>query len=368
MCNKKDYPYSMIHYYYLKRKMLTLLTAIVLLTVLLPLRSESDNLNKITLAVFPFNDINQNSLDLNVSARLSAELSKQGNIKVVPLKMVTERLYEIEPSYMWTERERRSREGGIIWSITPTTIVQFRQNVDVDYTVHGDIWRYENSWKIDSVITVSDDISFTKSFSVSGESGDLKEKLREMAERIEGWILRETTVKDAEEDVRSYLGGMYSLDFVIEEMQKRLRSFPDSIQVRALLLDLLRIEKRKYQDQIVTEGRKVIHLIDPSKESEIRYLLSLSLDPFDLVAGIFEMRHEWMNAIEIRRSALKLFPVRAAMHERELGKNYYRYAMVLEEDGKSSDAVKNYRLALRYLEPSSEFYKKSGQGVQRLKN
>lgn len=77
---------------------------------------------KVRLAIFPFNDMNTETLDTNIPAVLRTELSRYEFIEVIPVETVTKKIYEIEPSIVWTEKEGGGKRGGILWTVQPNLI------------------------------------------------------------------------------------------------------------------------------------------------------------------------------------------------------------------------------------------------------
>jgi tetratricopeptide (TPR) repeat protein len=113
-------------------------------------------------------------------------------------------------------------------------------------------------------------------------------------------------------------------------------------------------------------GLMIITLLEHSDDEDVRYLLSLSLDPFDAAADMYERIGNWESAIAIRKNALRLFPFKSGLHKKGLGRNHYFLARSFEEKEQKKKAVENYKIAVTYLLPSSEYFEKAMDGLGRL--
>ncbi len=116
------------------------------------------------------------------------------------------------------------------------------------------------------------------------------------------------------------------------------------------------------------EGLKIISLYDPSQEGDTRYLLSLSIDPFDAIAEVYEEEKAWENAIEIRNKALELFPYKPDSHKKGLGRDYYFFALSLKKEGYNAKALENYKKAMNYMSTSSKYFKQVKESIDTLEN
>ncbi len=330
---------------------------------------EGSDTNKIKIAIFPFNDIQSKSFDIRIPAVLDAELSKNEFIESVLVEVDREKIYEIEPSFLWTEKEDDEKIGGILWKIEPRVVEGINKRVSAEFSIYGDLTRFGNKWMIDVNIKKEKDLRPKKSFTISGlKDEEIPERLKEVAKNIIDWLRNKNVLSEAEEDIRRYMGGLYTYAAVIEKITNRVDSFPESIPLRALLLDLYLKEKEMYHNEIMNEGLKIISLYDPSREEDTRYLLSISIDPFDTTAEIYEEERAWENAIEIRNKAMKLFPYRAENHKKRLGRDYYFFALSFEKRGQNEKALENYKRAMTYLQQDSGYFKAVVEGLERLRD
>lgn len=323
---------------------------------------------RLRIAVFPFNDMNSKTLDLNIPLVLSSELSGYEFIEIVPVETITKRLYEIKPSLLWTEKNSGKERGGILWTIQPKVIEEVNKNVSAEFSIYGDLTRFGDAWRIDSYIIEGTDSGKRKSFTITGlKDNEIPEKLSELAKLVTDWLREKNVLHEAEEYVRRYMGGTYTYPVVLEKMKGLVKSFPESIHLHALLIDLYLKQKPEYGEEIIQEGLKVISLYDPKKEDTTRYLLSLNLDPFDVIAEIYEDRLDLEKALSIRNKAIEIFPYRTGVHKEGLGKDCFLIAQIFEKKDQKSKALESYEKALSYLAPSSMYYKKATEGINRLK-
>lgn len=346
---------------------------IILLTIFsflycpLPAYPANPDINTIRIAVFPYNDIRYNALDLNISAVLRAELFKHEFIEIVPVEIIRETIYEIEPSFLWTGKEGDEKRGGILWKIEPGIIEEVDSRVSADLAVYGDITRFGGRWRIDSYVVRKGVLRPHWSMTVSGyKEEEIPEKLKGLAKEIISAIMEENILNAAEEDIRKYMGGIYTYAAVTNRIKERLDLVPGSIPLRALLLDLYLKEKDTRQDMVLNQGMKIIEHYDPSREDDTRYLLSLDLDPFDAVAEAYEKGGDWPRAIETRKKALTVFPHNAKNHKDALGRDHFYFGLLLEEKGEKKRAMDNYKESVTYLSAGSEYLVKSHEGIARL--
>jgi hypothetical protein len=301
------------------------ITLFIIFPFLIPVSIESfmtTNTGKVSLAIFPFNDVQQNSLNMDIPGVLHAEFSKYEFIEIVPVEIIREKVYEIEPQALWTGRRGMQNRGGILWSIEPRIIEKVNETVAAQISVYGDLIRSGHTWSIDAFLIKNNKIGPQKTFKLSGtKDEEIPAKLAEMSKVIAEWIRKGNVLKEAEEDMRSYMGGMYAYQTVIEKMKNHVNTNPESIPVRGLLLELYLKEKENHEEEIIREGMKIIDLLKQGDDEGMRYLLSINIDPFDAVAGIYEGRGNREKAIEIRKSALELFPFNSEMHKKKIGKN-----------------------------------------------
>ncbi len=354
-------------------KLILIITSFIFLSFLLQIifqQPVAAVMKKVRIAVFPFNDIQSESLDMNIPALLRAELIRHDFIEIVPVKTIRRRLYEIEPSLLWTVERGNKKSSGIIWSLEPRIVEKVNRKVFADLSIYGDITRFGIKWKVisyilkQSVFTPSPE----KSFTATGYSDDeIPDKIVKMADEIINWLKSKKVLNEAEEDIRRYMGNIYTYSIVLEKMKKHVSSFPNSIPLNAHILNLYLKEKEKYQGEIINVGSKIISLYDPSREEDTRYMLSLDIDPFEVTAKVYEERRDWENAINIRNNALKMFPYKIADHTIVLGRDHYFLAISLEKKGQKERALDNYKKAITFLPPYSKDFKQAKKKFDSLK-
>jgi tetratricopeptide (TPR) repeat protein len=316
---------------------------------------DSDNNNPFNIAVFPFNDLQSHGLDLEISSILGNELLKYDFIRVLPVETVREKMYEIEPDFLWTEKEGMQKRGGILWKIEPLIIEEINENISADYYVYGDFIANENEWRLDAYISGSKISGEETPFALKGTTyEEFPVKLKELAVLIADWLNYRYTIQEAEEDIRRYMGNLFTHSAIVDKIKKYIDSYPESIPLRALLMDLYLKKKDVFSRELFDEGGQVVNLLNSS-------------DPFDVTAGMHEKNKEWSNAIKLRIRAIQQFPGNSEKHRQMLGNDYFLKASALEKAGQKSEALKNYKEALRYMKSHSEFYDRSRDGFNRLK-
>ncbi|MBI4697836.1 MAG: hypothetical protein HY758_02685 [Nitrospirae bacterium] len=321
----------------------------------------------LSLAIFPFNDIASESLDMRMPAVLKAELSRYEFIKIIPVETVKEKIYEIEPSLMWAEKKGGEKRGGILWKMEPKIIHKVRRALSADYSLFGDLTRFNKKWRMDAYIIEESDPAPVMSFTFSGTSDeDLPDRLAELARKTADWLGRKHSLHEAEEYIRSYLGGIYTLSSTVQGLEKLVSLDSGSIPLNGLLLDLYSRDEGRYQEEIIRTGLNIVSQYDSAAESDRRYLLSLSMDPFDIISRTYEARQDWKNAIDMRGRALKTYAFRMSHHRAALGRDHYFFAVSLGENGEKTKALEHYDKALVYLPSSSDEYQMAKERRDKL--
>ncbi len=323
---------------------------------------------KIRVAIFPFNDMQAESLDTGLPSILKARLSGYEFIDTVPVEIIKEEIYEIQPSSVWTKREGKTDSAGIIWRIEPNVIEEVQKKVPADYSVYGDLKRFGKTWTVVVHIMKERETGIKKSFirnSLIEEK--IPERMLEISMEIAEWLKGENIVSEAEEVMRKYLGGLYTHSVALEKIKNLSNYYSGSIPLHALLLELYLARKDNYAEKILAESSRIIDIYDPLNDDDTRYLLSMNIDPFETAADIYETRGDWKEAISIRHLAEKKFPYSTERHMEMLGKDYYFYAVSFEKNGNNARAEKNYGKAMIYLKPSSAYYHNAKDGYDVLK-
>ncbi len=270
---------------------------------------------KVKVAVFPFNDLSGMTVDMRIASLLTAELATRDFIETVPIEVVRRKIVEIEPALIRTEKSGPEKTGIIYWQMSQGIVEEIAGRTDADFAAYGDISWFDKKW------TVSAHVSEVKGtnarvFTVSGDGeAAIPAGLEQMATDIAVFVRDSTIIEDIEEEVRKYLGGVYSLPVVISKLENVAIAYQDSLPVQAVLLDLYLRDRPDYRAKIAKAASKIIALYDPSNDTDTRYLLSRSLDPFDIRAGIYEENREWAEAIKIREKALEVFSFDAGRHK-----------------------------------------------------
>lgn len=332
-----------------------------------PLTATAEN-GKVSLAIYPFNDVGRHSLDMNIPALFHAEFSGYAFIEIVPVEVIRNKIYEIEPQFMWTAKEDSVKKGGILWKIEPRVVEKINEAVNAQFSLYGDFTSSGESWTVDAFLIKDGEAESARPFSLTGLKYDeLQAKLTDMSNSIAGLLKGDAELSGAEEEIRKYKGGMDSYAEVIGKMKKHISAVPESVPIRALLLDLYLEDKNSNREEIVSNGLKIIEMIKAPDNTDTRYILSLALDPFDAVAVIYEQRQERDKAIAIRDKALRLFPYNFELHKEGIGRDYYYIAKSFEEKGNRQKAMDNYKNAVTFLQSSSPDYEQSMEGIDRLK-
>ncbi len=328
--------------------------------------ADSGKLN-LRLAFLPFQDTSSRNLDLKTPAMLKKALAGSKFLKFVPVEISTEKIYQIDPLILRTGLDGANKQGDIFWSIRPEIMTQVSSIPDADFLVSG-------------ILTGSGQEK-TLYINVSERSGSVREMafhcnvpdsktgdvcIDEMAGDISGWLYKIYALSEAEEYIRRYKGRIDTYDDTVRKLQVRLKALPGSIPIGGLLLDMY-IEKRaRHEDEIRAIGTGLIRDLEHAGPDDIRYLLSLSLHPFDGVAIQYEMDARWQDAVELREKALKVFPYWSGVHRTALGGDYFRIAEVLEEAGDAESALVSYRKSLRYLSNANALYNETLMRINNL--
>lgn len=334
------------------------------------LRAEIKDGKGFTVAVYPFNDLRTRSLNLDIPAVLSSELAAEDFVELMPIEVVRKRIYDIEPSFLWTGKEGDVKEGGIAWRIEPLIVEEVRKRSSdyfINYSVYGDISEFSNRWRVDLFVVKESYFKELKTFSVSGEKGiPLSGRITSLAKDLSTWMKKEYALLRAEEEIRDYKGGLYSHNVAVKIIHTLSGSYPRSIPIHGLLLDLYLESPEAYEQEILKESGTIMEMIEGADKKDLRYLLSLDIDPFDSAARIREKEKNWKRSIDIRDRALQLFPFKKDLHKRKLGESSYFYAVQLEKRGSVREAVDYYGRAISLLDRSSEYLHPATERYNRL--
>ncbi len=334
-------------------------TAILIVVILFLLKSSSSFAaidERVRLVVFPFSNTQLQALDMHLASVLNSELLKYSFIEVIPVEVVRQKLLDIEPALMWTGDEGGVREGGIYWRINSKVVETVHQSGFADYYVYGDYSEFGSQWRIKASISKSSASMPEESFLLHGSSEEeIADKLIELAEKIKLWLNSVYVLNQAENAIRDFMGKLISYDRSVRKIASLVKTKPDLIPLRALLLDLY-IKEEANNSKAVDEGLNLINLYNHIKEDDIRYILSLSLDPFEVVARSYEEEGEWSKVIDVRLRALEVFPLNMQVHKNKLGEAYYFSALKSESKGIKEEAYIGFRSAVQYLSPSSKYY------------
>lgn len=317
---------------------------------------------KIRITVFPFNDTSRKDTDTRLSSVVQAELATRDFIETIPPEVVRRVILEVEPSFAWTERNRSGTVTGVLWRIEPKLVEKVSQRVRADFAVYGDISRFDGKWVINAY-SAEVKGGTVKAFTLSGEGEEeIPGKLAQLATDIAVSLREETIVTEAEGEVRKFAGGMYSLSVIIGKMEALVPFYRESLPLKALLLDLYLRDEALYRKKIAPLASTIIEQYYPAREADTRYLLSLSLDPFDVLARVHEGAGEWEKAMAVREKALQVFPFAEERHRRGIGLDAYALARLYEKMGRRERAEEHYRKALSFLsekEPERESARES---------
>ena len=346
--------------------------AVIMLCFFLILPAHAvDFTDKARLAVFPFLDEASLTVRNDISSVIERDLIKYGFIEVVPLEREDTDAYEMEPLSLWTGVEGSDKQGGIVWNIRHQVIQEIRASKHAEYAVYGNIMKVGRMLEIEVRVSKTDGFlskDETPVFSTSAAGTtyhELSEKGADLSAAIAEWLKGERVLGMAEEDVRRYQGRIVSYSDTVAAMERYIHEYPQSIPLRALLLDLHLKEKIKYKQEVLDGALTIIDLYKPPADPDMRYLLSLSLDPFDIAAEAYEEKGEWSNAISIRDRALSIFPFKKIRHTEGLARDHYFQGAAYEEKGNFAKALDQYNRAGGYVSASSEYHRKIRDGIKR---
>jgi hypothetical protein len=295
------------------KRIIFLIIAIAAAVALLNSAALAEMKKKVTL--FPFSDLSSHHLDAASTSWVAAELLKKGFIELVPPEVVRQRIYDMESDSFWTGKKGKKNTRGTLWKIQPEMVDKISRGFTSDYSVYGDISRSEGKREIRTYIS-DRNANVLKVFSVSAENRDeMPQKLAKLGRDIAAFLARHDIVEAAEEEVRKYLGMLSSLPTVIGKIEKMSSSSPESLPLKAILLDLYLKDETAYGNKIFDSASEIIKIYDPANGDDTRYLLSRYLDPFDVLAEQYEARGDWKKSIEIRERALRDFSFFSEKHK-----------------------------------------------------
>ncbi len=270
---------------------------------------------KVRVAVFPFPDLSRSVADMRITSLIAAELATRDFIRIISPEVIRRRVLDLEPAYFEAGKDSSGNPAGIVYGRIASGIVEeVARNTDANFSVTGDISWFNTKWIISAHVAEVRDRD-AGDFRVSGvDEEELPGGIEEIATEIAVFIRDGAIVPDVEEEVRKYLGGIYSLSTVVSKVETLSLAYQDSLPLQAVLLDLYLRDRAAYRGKIAATASKVIALYDPAHGSDTRYLLSLSLDPFDVLARLYEENREWSKAIEVRKKSLEVFSFYAEKH------------------------------------------------------
>lgn len=234
-------------------------------------------------------------------------------------------------------------------------------------SLSGELTRFGKRWRISARIKEDENQGTEAVFTIAGlNDEEMTGELTGLAKKIADALKGKNALREAEEYVRRYRGVVYTYSAVLEKIKDLVNSFPGSVPLHALLLDLYLQQKERNADSVLSESLKIMEIYDPEKGDDTRYLLSLNIDPFHTAAEIYEGRQEWSNAIAVRTAGLDAFQYRDEEHRIGLGRDYYFLGSLLEKAGQGENALENYEKSLTFLKPSSEFFRKAEEAIEKL--
>ncbi|HTZ16832.1 MAG TPA: hypothetical protein VMB78_00170 [Dissulfurispiraceae bacterium] len=278
------------------------------------------------VALFPFNDLSSYRLDTASTSSVAAGLLKQDYIELVPTEVVRKKIYEAEPDSLRAGKKDKKSGGGTIRKIQPATVEKVSRALGSDYSVYGDISRSDKKIEIRAYLADSN-AKVLNVFTVSAiNSNEMYGKLVKMGrdiaaflgnEKIDGKISGKI-VGAAEEEERKYHAMLSSLPAVIGKIEKMSASFPQSLRLKVVLLDLYLNDRTLYANKIFDTASAIVKMYDPANGDDTRFLLYRYLDPYDILAGQYEERGDRRKAIEIRERALRDFSFFSEKHNSAL--------------------------------------------------
>jgi hypothetical protein len=343
---------------------------------------------KVTL--FPFNDLSTSRIDLQSTGIVSAELSKNRFLELVPAEVVRQKIFEMEPAFLWggqtsgqtttqtssqtanqttnqnTTQNTARQTGGILWKIRPRIVEQVSRGLSSDYSIYGDISTVKGN-KVVKVHITDGSTNVLKTFNLTAKSGDeLPEKLAVLGRDISSFFLGFTAVDRAEEEVRKFHGGFYNLETVVGKVEAISRAYPSSLPLRAILLDLYLRDKSLFNEKITSMASGIIENYNPANGDDTRYLLSLYLDPYDVLAERYEARRNWTASIRVREKALREFAFFADRQKQAAGHAAFMLAQEFDAKKDRKRAAEYYMKALSFLQSGSEEAVKSRERLKAI--
>lgn len=282
-------------------------------------RSYFVDAGKVTVAVFPFRNLTVNSLEEDMAGVIERELANHAFIEIVPVTLILNAGYEIEPLFLWTEMNEGEKMGGMLWEFRPFITEETSASVRAEILIYGDMIKREDGYRLD-VIAIKEresEPAWSRVFSPIGDD-ELSLRAAEAASELAAWVKAEYALRFAEEDVRRYRGGMVSLEETISLLRERLETAPQSIPLHTLLIDMYRMGGDVYEEHVLREAEEIVGLLDKGSSDDHRYLISRDIDPYDIVARALEKKEEWKEAIVLRERALREFPANFEVHTRAL--------------------------------------------------
>ncbi len=327
----------------------------------------SADIKKIKVLILPFYDLHKKNMDMAIPDTLRAALVRDKSIEIVPFEIAQRTTRKIEPSLFWAERGEGWYGGGLIWEVKEEVLQETAVRLSTDYIIHGNISRFGDRWRVDAYIYAGGRKRPLWSFVSTGiQDNEIPENMDTMAKEISRWIHGELAVERAEEYIRGYMAGAHTYPATLKMVEGLVRDFPESIPLNAILMELYLKEKSRHKEAIIKTGLNIIDLYPSSSEDDARYLLSTGIDPFDVLAKIYEDGGLLKEAVATHEKALELYPYGTKHHRYGLGKDLYLFAVSLEKDGIIKEALDHYMRALEYLTPASEEYEPAKEGVTRL--
>ena len=313
-----------------------------------------------SVAVLPFRDLSTGKLDPSISSVIQAELSKAG-IDVVPVDLIMEEVMEMGPWVLWKE----GGEEGILIEMERKRKGKAEPPLSADTLVYGDRARFGEVVRVNIYLKKRGSKEAGRVFTVEGREGELLKGLKAASREIARLILSREALKRGEEYIRGYRGGIHTYGATLKALKGLVEEW-GTFPLRVLYLSMLLEREMEREEEIIEEGRKVLEAYDPMNEEDLRFLMSLGLDPFDAVARAQERRKALEEAIEVREKALEVFPLNRERHRVALGKDYYLLALSMEREGHRERARDLYRKALLFLPETTEEYKRASERLREL--
>lgn len=246
--------------------------------------------------------------------------------------------------------------------------------VNADYMVSGTVNQFDKLIRIDLDFIKTSGKKVVGSLSAETQSMDkIPDTIRELTAAITSIYLQTNIEEIADDLLAEYRGGLSTFETTVSNLKEIARLVSGSIYPNALLLTLY--AEQGLEKEVIETCEAIISAVSDSQPGLLDVMARLGIDPYYILAEIYEKSGMLQKASEVYEAAIKAIPINRPVYYKRLGivflkqgeiksainafqesiKLYpedfdvhYQLARAYEDGDQGSNALKEYKECLRY--------------------